>query len=249
MMKKILLILAAFLFLGLSTQAFAAVGSSNLTEELKVRRFCILDYQEPTTSESTIGQDGIIFALSINSIMKFSGTSSIATLPYSAAIKYDILDNSAGSGLNCTGVTIRGFDQFGVNRRHTDTLISSNARTTSVAFSVISGIDVTGCTGANNAGDIVRFYADGRLGLGLKIRDYTDVESACLNDFSGQEAAADGEWKCAELDDTVSDTADIRNAVSTTYHTINVNTAIFGVSSEVAADDGDDLCWTVRPSF
>lgn len=221
--------------------SFALVGSRNLAPDVRARHVCLTGLAVRSASDTAEGINGVISSTTINSVAAPTD-STIATMSYPAKLAI-ILDDDASTAdtLTCTSVTLVGRDQWGKQQTETVSTISETAATSANVYSVLESFTGAGCAGASEAGDVIVIYESQEIGIGLDIRSYLDIESACLIDASDS-----NNQKCAYPSDGTS--ADLESAVDTSANSIDISTAMFGASSKVAAADGDSVCFTIRPS-
>lgn len=237
-MKKILVILAA----SMPSLSYGAVGTGNLTQEARGETICVPRYTD--TSSAAVGTDGALFGTSVANVTSVSGTS-FAPVAFPSKIAYQLIDagtNAASTTLACTSITIRGENQFGEAVTHTDSTLTESQEYTSQAFAVVTSVSASGCTGALDGGDRLRLASSRHIGLTRKVKSFQDVEALCIADASDS-----SNLKCAFGNDGSS--ADLQSLLNVAAATIDVQTtAIFG-ATKVAAAEGDQICWRVRPSF
>ncbi len=243
-MNKLSFAIGALLLLVSSTEAFAGgIGTRNLDEERKAVRQCFVGLEAIVAgTDTTTGTDGLIIAIELDGATPTDpAATDYAMMPFPAKVGVDIDDDAEASAVTCT-VVIQGVNQFG---RHVAESVSASetAVTTTHVYSRVTKADVTGCT--NQAvNDHLILYTSQEVGLGVKVRDASDVEQLCIADSSDSNKV-----KCASADNGTAN--DVASAIELSSSTIDLSTALFGdvLGTEVAIAEGDMVCMTVRPSF
>lgn len=230
----------------------AKIGSRNLDEEQKLRQFCVKYIPVPSSSDVTSGTNGVAFVRTINGCTALAGTgeydcfrdtSGATGLPIMSKLAVQLLDAGTSDTLTCERVLIYGVDQFGKKVVENITSLTETAQSTSNAYSALIGVSAFDCAGSTDATDYLRVSMTLHIGLPLKVRDYSDIEMACIWDWSDN-----GNIKCARSNDLTA--YDLQSAVNIESQTIDIGIAIFGSSAgKVAASTCDDFCFALRPSF
>lgn len=128
-----------------------------------------------------------------------TGTNAVAPPPYAARIQFAVYDNGGNSVITCSGATIQGLNEFGEGISETlsgtiDETPATSPVLTSRAYSDVSKVTLTGCTGTGTfSGDIIKAVVSDWIYVGQSIRGASSVLKVCTQDYDSSIANA---WQC-----------------------------------------------------
>lgn len=232
------------LLVGIPVTAWALTGSRNMEFALKAVEKCYFYNAWDVAETADLGSSGLVAAQTVDtgatSAITFA-SSVIHNVPYPTRLGVVIDDNGTdGGALVCTSATITGKDQFGINRTETVSSITETLQYTNTVFVTVTAVTAVGCTDGNDAADHLSIVASRYVGLGVKVRQASDVEMACTK------LADDTASNCARPSDIASALTIVDGTVAARSYVLDVGASMF---DGAAAADDELLCLRIRPSF
>lgn len=197
-----------------------AVAASNSSSLGRLNNYQIPTYYAPTAEElksKAQGRDGIILKTSSN-YNHIIVTSSISEMPYPVKVAVGLTDTgTTGATITCTGATLTGIRANNVSPPQSESLTTLTTTllgdVSTYAYSKITGISVTGCSGSPSTNLVV--YVTPYVALPVWIDSpsaYNGVHAFCRKNGNDSTVCSNGAVRNDLPYSSTANTIDVRGS-------------------------------------